>query len=94
MAHTKSAKKSYKKSLIARANNRASKATIRNVAKKVQTQLAAKDVAGAEETSRLLTKKLDQLVSKNVFHKNTASRIKSRLSAAIVRVKRPAAAAK
>jgi small subunit ribosomal protein S20 len=94
MAHTKSAKKSYKKSLVVRASNRASKATIRNVAKKVHTQLAAKDIAGAEDTSKLLTKKLDQLVAKKVFHKNTASRMKSRLSAAIVRVKKPAAAAK
>lgn len=92
MAHTKSAKKSHKQSLVRRAKNRAANASIKNAAKKVQSQLVAKDVTGAEESAKALTKKLDQFVSKKIYHKNTASRIKSRLSAAIVRVKKPAAA--
>lgn len=92
MAHTKSAKKSHKQSLVRRAKNRAAQANIKNTAKKVQTQLAAKDVTSAEESTKALTKKLDQLVSKNIFHRNTAARIKSRLSAAIVKVKKPATA--
>jgi small subunit ribosomal protein S20 len=91
MPHTKSAKKSLKQSNVRRASNRAAKAVIRNSTKKVLGQLAAKDVSGAEESLKSLTKKLDQNVSKNIFHKNTASRIKSRLSAAIVRVKKPSA---
>jgi small subunit ribosomal protein S20 len=94
MPHTKSAKKSLKQSTVRRTTNRSAKATIRNATKKVQTMLESKDVAGAEESLKALTKKLDQNVSKNIFHKNTAARIKSRLSAAIVRVKKPAAAAK
>jgi small subunit ribosomal protein S20 len=94
MPHTKSAKKSLKQSTVRRGTNRAAKAAIRNATKKVQGLLEAKDVKGAEESLKALTKKLDQSAAKNVFHKNTASRIKSRLSAAIVRVKKPAAAAK
>jgi small subunit ribosomal protein S20 len=92
MAHTKSAKKSHKQSLVRRAKNRAAQANIKNATKKVQSQLADKNVAGAEEATKALTKKLDQFVAKNIFHKNTAARIKSRLSAAIVKVKKPAAA--
>lgn len=88
MPHTKSAKKSLKQSIVRRNRNRAAKSAIRNIAKKVQTQLAGKDVAGAEETFKALTKKLDQSVAKNIYHKNTAARIKSRLTAAILKVKK------
>jgi small subunit ribosomal protein S20 len=92
MPHTKSAKKSLKQSLVRRTRNRAAKALIRNYAKKVRTQIDAKDVAGAEEALKALTKRLDQTVAKGIYHKNTAARMKSRLSAAIVKIKKQPAA--
>jgi small subunit ribosomal protein S20 len=47
--------------------------------KKVTTAAVAGDIATAESEFKLAAKKLDQSAAKNVIHKNTAARKKSRL---------------
>lgn len=80
MPNTPSAKKALRQSEKRRLHNRAQRSALRTAVKKVRTAVEANDPAGANEAFRLATKKLDQAAAKNLIHKNTASRTKSRLS--------------
>lgn len=51
------------------------------------TAAEAGKIEEAEAGYRIASKRLDQAASKNVIHKNAASRKKSRLSHAIVKAK-------
>ena len=73
------------------ARNRAIRSAVKTQIKKLRTALVAKDVAAADKEFRVAVKKLDQAAAKGTIHKNTASRLKSRLSRAILKVKKPAA---
>jgi len=80
MPNTANAKKALRKSLKRRARNRSQRTVLRNVIKKFRTAAAGDDKAVAETAFRLAVKKLDQAAAKNLIHKNTAARTKSRLS--------------
>ncbi|MCC6962752.1 MAG: 30S ribosomal protein S20 [candidate division Zixibacteria bacterium] len=71
----KSAVKRHKQSLVARERNRAVKSELRSAIKAVKQGPGA----NAESYSEL-TSLLDKAVKRNVMHKNTASRKKSRLA--------------
>lgn len=77
MPRIKSAKKALRKSIAARERNRTRRSQLRTAVKKVRTAGTAQDAQKAfVEASRLL----DRAGRKNLVHRNTASRTKSRLA--------------
>ena len=80
MPNSPSAKKSLRKSLKKRDINRPQRSALRTAVKKVRKLAEGKDEA-AKEAFQVAVKKLDQSADKNLIHKNTAARVKSRLSA-------------
>lgn len=90
MPATKSAKKRLRQNLRIRTRNRAVRSVVRGYVRKVRDAVAAGDVASATENFQLAAKKLDQAAAKKVIHPNAAARTKSRLSAAIKKLKSPA----
>ena len=93
MPNSPSAKKRLRQSIDRRARNRVVRTTIRNHIKKVRTAIAGGDASACETEFRTTVKKLDRAAAKNVLHKNTAARLKSRLSTAIKNLKSKAASA-
>ena len=82
MPNSKSAAKSLKQSLVKRDRNRQQRATLRTKVKKFRTLLTSGPTQEvADKDFSLVVKALDQAASKNLIHKNTASRTKSRLAA-------------
>jgi small subunit ribosomal protein S20 len=92
MANTKSAEKRMRQSEKRRARNRAARAAMRTAVKKVRGAIDAGDAGQAETALKEAVAVIDRSVTKNVVHRNTASRTKSRLSSAVR--KAAAAAAK
>lgn len=80
MPNSKSATKELRKSHSRRLRNRAQRSSLRTIVKKVRTAAEAQDREGAEQAFRTAAKKLDQAAAKNLIHRNTAARTKSRLS--------------
>ena len=93
MPNSASAKKRLRQSIDRRAHNRTIKSTLRTQIRKVRAAILAGDVATSEQEFILATKKLDQAASKKVIHDNQASRLKSRLSASIKKIKTAKASA-
>ncbi len=92
MPNTKSAKKRLKQNDVSRMRNRATKSAMRTQIRKVREAAEPGDIATAETEFRLAAKQLDRAGSKNLIHRNTAARTKSRLQALIKRSKAAAAA--
>jgi small subunit ribosomal protein S20 len=88
MPHTTSAEKSLRQDAKRRERNREKKKALRTQIKKLNTVLTA---GGTEEQQvaefKLSAKLLDKAASKNVIHKNAASRKKSRLQKRINKLK-------
>ena len=80
MAHSLSAQKRVRQNAKARLRNRARKSMVKTQVKRLEQTLASGDLNAAQEQLRLLTKKLDKVASTSTMHKNTASRMKSRLT--------------
>ena len=82
MPNIKSAKKRVlvieKKTL----ENRMVKSAIKTELKKFEAAVSEGNKASAQELYNVCVKKLDQAVSKGVYHKNTVSRKKSQLAKA------------
>lgn len=77
MPRIKSAKKALRKSRAANERNRQRRSQLRTAIKKVRAAGSAKEAEVAfQEAARLL----DRAGRKNLVHKNTASRAKSRLA--------------
>ena len=93
MPNSPSANKALRKALKRRELNRPQRSALRTAIKKVRKAVDAKDEAGAKDAFRVAVKKLDQAADKNLIHKNTAARTKSRLSALLKRTFRPEKAA-
>jgi len=55
------------------------KAEIKSLRVKLRKMIDAKNVSEVTEVAKLVTKKFDKAVSKNILKKNTAARLKSRL---------------
>ena len=83
MPNTKSAKKRLKQSLSRRARNRAVKSALKTQVRKVREAITAGNLETGRTEYRLASKKLDQAAAKGAIKRNTASRLKSRLSAAL-----------
>ncbi|MEZ6067445.1 MAG: 30S ribosomal protein S20 [Planctomycetaceae bacterium] len=80
MPNTSSAKKALRQNAKRRLLNRSQTSTLRTTVKRVRTLVESGDVAGAQEAFRVACKKLDQAAAKNLIHKNSAARTKSRMS--------------
>jgi small subunit ribosomal protein S20 len=83
MPNSKSAKKRHRQSLVRRTRNRAAKSEIKTQVRKVRDAIGKADVKSAETELSVTFKTVDQAAAAGVLHKNTAARVKSRLSAAI-----------
>ena len=85
MPHSASAKKRLRQSIVSRDRNRAIKSEIKTAIRKVLDALSNKDVTAAQELFRTVAKKTNQAASSRTIHRNKAARIKSRLSARILK---------
>ena len=80
MAHSLSAKKRVRQNAKRRVINRARKSMVKTQVKNFDAALDAGQADTAQEQYRLLAKKLDKVASTSTMHKNTASRMKSRMA--------------
>lgn len=83
MANSKQARKRAHQSNERNAHNTAQRSRLRTAIKTVRKAIAAGDKKAAADTLRSATSVIDSIADKKVVHKNTASRNKSRLAAAI-----------
>ena len=83
MANTKSAEKRIRQSAKRNERNRAARSAMRTAIKKVRGAVDAGDAPGAETALREAVQLIDRTVTKNVVHRNTAARTKSRLVKAV-----------
>lgn len=83
MANTKSAEKRIRQSAKRNERNRAARSAMRTAIKKVRAAADAGDAASAETALREAVQLIDRTVTKNVVHRNTAARTKSRLVKAV-----------
>jgi small subunit ribosomal protein S20 len=79
MPNTLSAKKRLRQNEKIRLRNRSAKSTMRSQLRRVREAVQAGDSEKAQTEFRIAQKKIDQAASKNLLHKNTAARTKSRL---------------
>lgn len=80
MAHSLSAKKRVRQNAKQRVINRARKSMVKTQMKRFESAISEGNVETAKEEYRLLTKRLDKVAATSTMHKNTASRLKSRLA--------------
>ncbi len=80
MPTSKSAKRRVRQNAVRRMRNRGDKSALKTQIKRLISSVENKNFEEAEKHFSLTTKRLDRLASKNIIHKNTASRKKSRLA--------------
>ena len=80
MANTAQAKKRARQAEKHREHNAARRSLMRTQIKRVLKAVEAKDKTGAQQAYRVASSIIDRLAGKNVLHRNTASRYKSRLN--------------
>lgn len=93
MAHSLSAKKRVRQNVKHRAINRWRKTSVRDLVKDYHELILHGSEADAQAKLDVLYKAIDQVASKGTFHKNTAARMKSRLTIALNNKKAAAKAA-
>lgn len=81
MPNHKSAEKRVRQTAKRRDANRKKKITVRTYEKKIRRALAEEKIEDAQEAYRLFSSSIDRAAKRNIYHKNTAARKKSRLSA-------------
>ncbi len=77
----KSALKANRQNIKRREHNRALRSKLRTGLKAIRKSLDDKNVDGAKAALKTLQSLVDKMATKGIIHKNTASRLKSRLSA-------------
>ncbi len=87
MPTTKSAMKAVRQSLRRRTRNLVTKDKFKSAVKEVKKLIAAGKKTEAIEAMKKAMSALDKAAKKNVIHKNTASRKKSRLAKSIAKLK-------
>lgn len=83
MANTASAKKAARQAVKRRERNGAQRSELRTAIKDVRKAIAAGDKAAAKAAFQNSVSTIDSIADKDIMHKNTAARHKSRLSAAV-----------
>lgn len=80
MPRIKSAKKRLRQTKTRTARNKAQRSTLRTAVKKVRTAASPEEAAEALKAAEAL---IDRAGRKNLVHRNTAARTKSRLAKAV-----------
>ena len=80
MANHKSAEKRARQTVVRTERNRARKAKIRTLTKKVDAAVTAKDKAAVTETVKAASRALNRAAGTGTLHKNTVARRVSRLA--------------
>jgi small subunit ribosomal protein S20 len=83
MANIASAKKRARQAQNRRAHNVGQRTELRSAIKNVKKAIAAGDKKAAQAQFQLSQSRIDSIADKRIVHKNTVSRQKSRLAAAI-----------
>ncbi len=83
MPNTEGAKKRLRQSLVRRDRNRAVKSALRTALRKFREAVAAKNIDEAQVRRLATAKALDKAATKGIIHRNKASRLKSRMAAAM-----------
>jgi small subunit ribosomal protein S20 len=83
MANSKQARKRARQSAERDSHNTSLRSRLRTAIKSVRKAIAAGDKNAASDTLKQATSVIDKVADKQVVHKNTAARNKSRLAAAI-----------
>ncbi|SIS49763.1 30S ribosomal protein S20 [Paracoccus saliphilus] len=83
MANTPQSKKRARQTLRSTEVNKARRSRIRTFVRKVEEAIATGNAEGAREALKTAQPELMRGVTKGVYHKNTASRKMSRLSARV-----------
>jgi small subunit ribosomal protein S20 len=89
MPNIRSSKKDVRRTLARTLRNRATKSRIRTFRKRALEALKSGDVKAAQAAYNEFSSAADKAAKGNTIHKNTASRLKSRLA---LKFKAPAAA--
>jgi small subunit ribosomal protein S20 len=79
----KSALKANRQNVTRREHNRALRSKLRTGLKSVRQAAAGKDPGAAKEAMTGMQSLVDKMAAKGIIHKNTASRLKSRLAARV-----------
>lgn len=79
MSSNKSASKTARVAERKRLRNRAIKSGVKTLIARLEEKIAAKDISAREEIVATISS-IDRAVSKGVFHRNKAARLKSRLT--------------
>ena len=77
----KSALKANRQNVKRREHNRELRSKLRTGLKAIRKALDDKNVEGAKAVLKTLQSLVDKMATKGIIHKNTASRLKSRLAA-------------
>jgi small subunit ribosomal protein S20 len=80
VAHSLSAKKRIRQNAKRRVINRSRKSVVKTQIKHLETAIDAGDTGKAKDQLKDLTRKLDQFSTTSTMHRNTAARIKSRMT--------------
>jgi len=83
MAHHKSAIKKIRQDKIRTDRNKAFRTRVRNVIKEVRQAIQDGNAETAREADKKMVPIIDSMASKNVLHKNSVARTKSRLNSQI-----------
>jgi len=83
MANSAQARKRARQATQRRAHNMSQRSELRTAIKKVRKAVVSGDKAAAQAVFNESQGVIDSIADKNIIHKNTAARYKSRLSAAI-----------
>jgi small subunit ribosomal protein S20 len=81
VANKISAAKRQRQNAAGRIRNRAAKSTVRSATRKFKSAVEHKDAESAAVELKQVIKLIDTYANKGLYHKNTAARKKSRLSA-------------
>ena len=82
MANIKSAQKRARQAVERRTHNMTLRTELRTMIKNVRKSIAAGDKKAAGEALRVSQSRSDSITDKNIVHKNSAARYKSRPAAA------------
>lgn len=86
MPNTKSAMKAMRNSRRRNAINLRTRSKFKSAVKETRTLIASGDVKESAESLKKAMSALDKAVKKDVLHKNTAARRKSRLAKALAKI--------
>jgi small subunit ribosomal protein S20 len=81
----KSALKANRQNIKRREHNRALRSKLRTGLKSVRVAASGNDAAATTQAMTTMQSLVDKMAAKGIIHKNTASRLKSRLSARVTK---------